>query len=34
VAKAPQKLIDNEKEKLLRAEDRLQKLQDKLQELA
>ena len=33
VAKAPQKLIDNEREKLCRAEDRLKKLQDKLAEL-
>jgi valyl-tRNA synthetase len=33
VAKAPQKLIDNEREKLCRAEDRLQKLQEKLAEL-
>lgn len=34
VAKAPQKLIDNEKEKLARAEDKLAKLKEKLAELA
>ena len=33
VAKAPQKLIDNEKEKLARAIDKLAKLKEKLQEL-
>ena len=33
VAKAPQKLIDNEKEKLERAIDKLAKLKDKLEEL-